>query len=171
MAVDPICGMTVDPSTALSSVYEGQTFYFCNPSCKARFEADPGKWAGGAVQEGMHSHRHGAAHAPDKAVDPVCGMTVDPSTAISSEYEGETFYFCNPACKARFEAEHQGGGTPPLRPAGRRRDESERGAPHPALRATFSPRGGEKEAEKTEYTCPMHPEIVRSEPGFCPICG
>ena len=22
-----------------------------------------------------------------------------------------------------------------------------------------------------EYTCPMHPEIVRSEPGSCPICG
>lgn len=21
------------------------------------------------------------------------------------------------------------------------------------------------------YTCPMHPEIVRSEPGRCPICG
>lgn len=21
-----------------------------------------------------------------------------------------------------------------------------------------------------EYTCPMHPEIVRSEPGSCPIC-
>jgi P-type Cu+ transporter len=26
-------------------------------------------------------------------------------------------------------------------------------------------------ATKTEYTCPMHPEIVRSEPGTCPICG
>jgi P-type Cu+ transporter len=26
-------------------------------------------------------------------------------------------------------------------------------------------------ATRTEYTCPMHPEIVRSEPGFCPICG
>ncbi|RFF26899.1 copper-translocating P-type ATPase [Wenzhouxiangella sp. 15181] len=24
---------------------------------------------------------------------------------------------------------------------------------------------------KTEYTCPMHPEIVRDEPGDCPICG
>ena len=24
---------------------------------------------------------------------------------------------------------------------------------------------------KTEYTCPMHPEIVRSAPGSCPICG
>ncbi|HPE82664.1 MAG TPA: heavy metal translocating P-type ATPase [Aequorivita sp.] len=23
----------------------------------------------------------------------------------------------------------------------------------------------------TEYTCPMHPEIVRDEPGPCPICG
>ena len=24
---------------------------------------------------------------------------------------------------------------------------------------------------QTEYVCPMHPEVVRSEPGFCPICG
>ncbi len=34
----------------------------------------------------------------------------------------------------------------------------------------------EKEIEavptiKTEYTCPMHPEIIRDEPGNCPICG
>ena len=26
-------------------------------------------------------------------------------------------------------------------------------------------------AKKTEYTCPMHPEIVRPAPGACPICG
>jgi Cu+-exporting ATPase len=26
-------------------------------------------------------------------------------------------------------------------------------------------------AARTEYTCPMHPEIVRPEPGSCPICG
>ena len=26
-------------------------------------------------------------------------------------------------------------------------------------------------ARVTEYTCPMHPEIVRNEPGSCPICG
>ncbi|MDC6407131.1 MULTISPECIES: heavy metal translocating P-type ATPase, partial [Maribacter] len=24
---------------------------------------------------------------------------------------------------------------------------------------------------ETQYTCPMHPEIVRDEPGSCPICG
>ncbi len=27
------------------------------------------------------------------------------------------------------------------------------------------------EKKKTEYTCPMHPEIIRNEPGSCPICG
>jgi Cu+-exporting ATPase len=26
-------------------------------------------------------------------------------------------------------------------------------------------------ATRVEYTCPMHPEIVRDEPGSCPICG
>ena len=24
---------------------------------------------------------------------------------------------------------------------------------------------------KTQYTCPMHPQIIRDEPGSCPICG
>ncbi|WP_162426766.1 efflux RND transporter periplasmic adaptor subunit [Pontibacter pudoricolor] len=26
-------------------------------------------------------------------------------------------------------------------------------------------------AEGTEYTCPMHPQIVQNEPGTCPVCG
>ena len=26
-------------------------------------------------------------------------------------------------------------------------------------------------AKRAEYICPMHPQIVRSEPGICPICG
>ncbi len=67
-------------------------------------------------------------------------MTVDPATAISSVRDNETFYFCSEHCKQKFES-----GTPP--PA-------EAGAP-----------------SAVEYTCPMHPEIVRDAPGFCPICG
>lgn len=27
------------------------------------------------------------------------------------------------------------------------------------------------ETQKTQYTCPMHPEIIRDAPGSCPICG
>ncbi len=28
-----------------------------------------------------------------------------------------------------------------------------------------------KQKQKTQYTCPMHPEIVQDEPGSCPKCG
>src|SRR4029077_17428706 len=31
--------------------------------------------------------------------------------------------------------------------------------------------GGEQDETATAWTCPMHPEIVRTEPGVCPICG
>ena len=41
-AIDPICEMTVDIATArFTSVHEGQTYYFCCPACKKKFEADP----------------------------------------------------------------------------------------------------------------------------------
>ena len=40
------------------------------------------------------------------AKDPVCGMDVDPSTAKhTTEYNGQTYYFCAPGCKQAFEAE------------------------------------------------------------------
>jgi P-type Cu+ transporter len=32
-------------------------------------------------------------------------------------------------------------------------------------------REGPVAGTRTEYTCPMHPEIVRAQPGSCPICG
>ena len=31
--------------------------------------------------------------------------------------------------------------------------------------------GKDQKDEKIEYTCPMHPEVIRDAPGFCPICG
>ncbi|MDT7687417.1 MAG: P-type Cu+ transporter [Acidobacteriota bacterium] len=41
-----------------------------------------------------------------KAIDPVCGMEVDPATAAgSSERDGQTYYFCSPGCKRRFDDE------------------------------------------------------------------
>jgi Cu+-exporting ATPase len=40
-----------------------------------------------------------------KVKDPVCGMTIDASSAAgTSEYEGETYYFCSPVCKEKFDA-------------------------------------------------------------------
>jgi Cu+-exporting ATPase len=37
----------------------------------------------------------------EKYVDPVCGMEI---TADSAEYDGQTYYFCSPGCRAAFEA-------------------------------------------------------------------
>jgi YHS domain-containing protein len=42
------------------------------------------------------------------ATDPVCGMQVDPQTARhTSEYDGQTYYFCAPGCKRAFDADPQ----------------------------------------------------------------
>lgn len=38
------------------------------------------------------------------AIDPVCKMEVDEATAQwTSEYEGQTYYFCSPGCKRSFD--------------------------------------------------------------------
>ena len=80
------------------------------------------------------------------ATDPVCGMNVERASAQHFlRHESKGFYFCSAGCKAKFEAE-------PTKYLGDR----------PALEPM--PKG-------TQYTCPMHPEIVRDKPGSCPICG
>jgi Cu+-exporting ATPase len=38
---DPICGMAVNPDTALHADRDGKTFYFCGESCKQKFLATP----------------------------------------------------------------------------------------------------------------------------------
>jgi len=45
MAKDPVCQMDVEPKhAAAESQYQGQTYYFCAAGCKAKFDADPGKY-------------------------------------------------------------------------------------------------------------------------------
>jgi xanthine dehydrogenase accessory factor len=57
--------------------------------------------AAGAIGGGTVSR---AADAPRTAVDPICGMTVEVAGArFTAERDGETFYFCCPACKKMFE--------------------------------------------------------------------
>ena len=59
----------------------------------------------GKMQDGMmdHGKMHGSKDAAAMAVDPVCGMKVDPKTAPSATYQGKTYYFCSAEEKAQFE--------------------------------------------------------------------
>ncbi|MGC9018554.1 MAG: YHS domain-containing protein [Candidatus Bipolaricaulaceae bacterium] len=50
--IDPVCGMEVDPAKAPAKAeYEGRTYYFCAPSCKAAFEKDPERYLKGEKAE------------------------------------------------------------------------------------------------------------------------
>jgi Cu+-exporting ATPase len=75
-------------------------------------------------------------------------MTVDPATAKHrAEHAGRSYIFCSARCRAKFTAE-------------------------PARYLAASPQGrGPAANGEILWTCPMHPQIVRKEPGNCPICG
>ncbi|HJS63066.1 MAG TPA: heavy metal translocating P-type ATPase [Pseudolabrys sp.] len=89
-------------------------------------------------------HRHEAAKAGG-AIDPVCGMTVNPHTTTHrADYHGHMYYFCSAGCRTKFIANPQ---------------------------KYLSERVPEPTAEGAVYTCPMHPEIRQIGPGSCPICG
>ena len=125
-------------------------------------------------------HQAGNAGAGTRVRDPVCGMLVDPKTAISAEHDGKTYHFCCDGCRTSFMAapETYLAQTPfelPVRKgaAGPMHGPHEHGtAPHPAAARPPSPQRGEgTPAAGTKYTCPMHPQIVRDATGDCPICG
>ncbi|NMM95323.1 heavy metal transporter [Bifidobacterium sp. DSM 109960] len=46
----------------------------------------------------------GHASVSEGAKDPVCGMSVNPASAAATrEYEGKTYFFCNPGCAETFD--------------------------------------------------------------------
>jgi Cu+-exporting ATPase len=97
----------------------------------------------------MDSDKHHAAGTGALAIDPVCGMKVDPAKAKGShEYAGQRYFFCGAGCLAKFQADPERFLKPVV----------------PAVAPAPAPAG-------TKYTCPMHPEIVQDGPGSCPICG
>jgi P-type Cu+ transporter len=106
----------------------------------------------------VHEHPHEHAPPPpgeERVKDPVCGMLVSPGVAKwKLLHEGATYYFCNPRCAERFRADPAKylPGAAPAVPV----------APAPPIAPA---------AKGVDYLCPMHPEVVRGEPGSCPLCG
>ncbi len=91
-----------------------------------------------------HPNKVGGRRGALTVKDPVCGMNVNPQTVRwRHEHAGRPYFFCSAHCLGKF------------------RSDPTRYTQTPALEVI---RGA-------EYTCPMHPEILRPAPGACPICG
>ena len=71
--------------------------------------------------EQYHRVPHGGNEAPGKShIDPVCGMSVTPTTAAGKhEYNGKSWYFCGLGCLNKFKAD-------PLRYIAREAGESQK---------------------------------------------
>jgi len=81
-------------------------------------------------------------------VDPVCGMTVALKPGTRTEHFGDIdFHFCSEKCQTKFRVD------PWFFAAGN------------------AARRGKVVVAATQYSCPMHPQIVRDAAGACPICG
>ncbi len=95
------------------------------------------------MDQSLHSN-----DAKKTAIDPVCGMKVNPDTT-SHRYvhQHHPYFFCSAGCRTKFAADPE----KYLKPK----------AVEPAQAAP----------EGVIYTCPMHPEIRQIGPGSCPICG
>ncbi len=110
MAIDPVCGMTVDEkSAAATRVHEGTTYYFCCARCGARFEADPAAYLNQphptrAHQPGAHTSggpstqppaathtcpMHPEVRQQGPGACPKCGMALEPETVTATEENPE----------------------------------------------------------------------------------
>ena len=57
---DPVCGMTVNPGEAKSSVFDGSVYYFCSEKCRLKFEDDPVPYLqGGPADQAMENSNGG----------------------------------------------------------------------------------------------------------------
>ena len=99
------------------------------------------------------------------AIDPICGMSVDESSALPAVMDGHTYYFCSEHCRQQFIGQPS--------------------APKELPKSAFTSGhsccskkdniGDATEAVKpssgVKYYCPMCPGVESEKPGDCPKCG
>ncbi|HEY7284482.1 MAG TPA: heavy metal translocating P-type ATPase [Vicinamibacterales bacterium] len=114
------------------------------------------------------------------AIDPVCGMTVDPARAAATvTFEDKPYFFCSKGCAAKFQADPKKylAGTreamahPPVISVGAIGGLKRTAAPSLPASAPAQRGAARADALGTRYTCPMDPDVVSDRPGACPKCG
>ncbi len=98
-----------------------------------------------------HSHHNQHAKAASDSItvkDPVCGMNVPLDMDKPHHVHDEkTYHFCSKKCHDKFV-----------------------GDPEHFITGAHK-QDAQSVTKGTQFTCPMHPEIIRDEPGDCPKCG
>jgi uncharacterized membrane protein YraQ (UPF0718 family)/YHS domain-containing protein len=99
-AKDPVCGMQVErDNPGATSQHDGHAVYFCSDRCKTKFDNDPKRYDAGSPEPMSRD-------ASAEAVDPVCGMNVDPANAAARlTHDGHDLSFCSLGCRERFVAD------------------------------------------------------------------
>jgi Cu+-exporting ATPase len=113
------------------------------------------------------------------AKDPICGMTVDESSPLRAERDGQTFYFCSEYCRQKFLG--QAGPRNSPSPAATNKGQSccSGGHGHPQSEPRGHAHQDQPEHEHSTvkpsatatYFCPMCPGVESDKPGDCPKCG
>jgi Cu+-exporting ATPase len=93
MAIDPVCGMTVDESTPLRADHAGVTYFFCNPGCRAKFVANPVPYldtsrapeAMGDPEAIYTCPMHPDVRQKGPGACPFCGMALEPAMVTLDE--------------------------------------------------------------------------------------
>ena len=161
---DPVCGMTVNPATArYRTMHNGRQYFFCSPSCLAKFQANPEKILSSPPKPmGSGLVSLGGSAVPQSA--PKSTMHIaSSSTSAPSARDANAPATSAPVKPAKDTRAYVCPMCPEVRLIGP--------GPCPQCGMALEPESPTPLASKTEYTCPMHPEIVRGEPGSCPICG
>jgi P-type Cu+ transporter len=92
--IDPVCGMTVDPATPLRTEYGGTTYYFCAPSCLAKFRAEPDRYLQPksdapptmAELDAIYTcPMHPEVRQQGPGACPFCGMALEPAMVTLDE--------------------------------------------------------------------------------------
>jgi Cu+-exporting ATPase len=88
------------------------------------------------------------SNIPEQEIDPVCQMKVPADSPYTYQYLDKQFHFCSENCLHKFQTNPQ---------------------------QYLSPQTPAEDSKplnsETQYTCPMHPEVMQNHPGSCPKCG
>lgn len=93
-----------------------------------------------------------------KLKDPVCNMNVDENSHFSVEHQDDKYYFCSKSCLDKFTSN-------PDQYLSNIQNE------HSCCNHKASDEPNKQHAQDLDYTCPMHPEVIKKGPGDCPKCG